>query len=610
MRKSFRAIKKSVVVCLLTVSMLLSGCEISFTDWFKPKPSDEAEDTVYTLQYTDDTGIHQILVEDGALYSLETLPQRTGYDFVGLFDAEVGGTQYVSAAGASLAPYSDKKNMVLYPRFKPKEYTFYLNYGESSTSGVPYVKADYGSILYGLPTYLQASEVSKEFCGWYTQSGGGGIQVATASGSIAGNALVQEPLIDVDEPTAELFAYFAVKVFTVSFYSQDGEMLLATMQLPYGANVNDAAKDVMQNNKAVLSWSTIRNGTPFTGIIDHDMSFYARELGIRVTFDADGGSSVAAIDLSEDEALTSLPDCTRSGYSFVGWYDANGNLCEDGYKPSGNTTLTARWRANQYTATLKAEGGSVGQTVYSVTFGTKYQLPVPTRTGYDFCGWYSGDTQMTDANGASLTKWYSTYNETLYARWQLKETETVYVSLNRVNCKQDNGFDPSAYDSQTDFHEGFELGDLVVSGCVHNNDGSYTTAEGQGPVLQYRLLNNPDALKTYGGVNLKNNLNSDTYNGSVYGTNISGKTIGKGAYYIKVVYTDGSYTESSAVNFMVSAKNGSRVPMDYSILRYKVIDRIEVTVLYELHYQYYDGWAVRVRHIYTNWRCTATLYFE
>lgn len=68
-------------------------------------------------------------------YTMPSIPQRTGYTFEGLFDAEVGGTQYVSANGSSVSVFSDKKNMVLFPHFKAKTYSIILDYQEAEVTG-------------------------------------------------------------------------------------------------------------------------------------------------------------------------------------------------------------------------------------------------------------------------------------------------------------------------------------------------------------------------------------------------------------------------------------------------------------------------------------------
>ena len=78
--------------------------------------------TSYIIQYTDNTGTYNIEVTPGAPYSMPSIPQKEGYEFAGLFDAEVGGTQYVNSHGASLAPFTDNRNIVLFAQFKPKQY--------------------------------------------------------------------------------------------------------------------------------------------------------------------------------------------------------------------------------------------------------------------------------------------------------------------------------------------------------------------------------------------------------------------------------------------------------------------------------------------------------
>ena len=64
----------------------------------------------------------------------------------------------------------------------------------------------------------------------------------------------------------------------------------------------------------------------------------------RITYDANGGStSLNAMDVTVGEALTQLPEATREGYVFEGWYTADGQKVTEGYEADGDTTLYARW---------------------------------------------------------------------------------------------------------------------------------------------------------------------------------------------------------------------------------------------------------------------------
>ena len=70
----------------------------------------------------------------------------------------------------------------------------------------------------------------------------------------------------------------------------------------------------------------------------------------------------------------------------------------------------------EYVVTFDANGGSVGQKTKTVVSGTSYgALPTPTRTGYEFAGWFtaqSGGTQITEGTRVELSG-----NLTLYAHW-------------------------------------------------------------------------------------------------------------------------------------------------------------------------------------------------
>lgn len=73
---------------------------------------------------------------------------------------------------------------------------------------------------------------------------------------------------------------------------------------------------------------------------------------------------------------------------------------------------------NAVAVTFDANGGSVGTTSSSVTYGGTYgTLPTPeTRTGYTFNGWYtasSGGTKVTEDTIVTITA-----DQTLYGYWE------------------------------------------------------------------------------------------------------------------------------------------------------------------------------------------------
>lgn len=66
----------------------------------------------------------------------------------------------------------------------------------------------------------------------------------------------------------------------------------------------------------------------------------------KVTYDANGGStSLNAVDRLVGDPLGTLPEATREGYVFDGWFTADGQQVTEAYEVGGNTTLYARWTA-------------------------------------------------------------------------------------------------------------------------------------------------------------------------------------------------------------------------------------------------------------------------
>lgn len=215
----------------------------------------------YTIQYTDDIGTHTITVIDGATYSLEVLPERTGYNFLGLFDAEVGGTQYVNAKGTSLAPFTDKKNLVLFPQYKAKEYTLVLDYQGAAVMGERSYTVKYDGKLPELPKNLVLEH--SEFMGWFTEENCGGIQVADAYGLIPDKSTVDEKIFDIGNEGEYLYLYagFGVEKFTVMFNFGSG-IPAEEIEVEYNTPISEVVPSTRnEDGFAVLSWSKTQSGS-------------------------------------------------------------------------------------------------------------------------------------------------------------------------------------------------------------------------------------------------------------------------------------------------------------------------------------------------------------
>ncbi len=152
-----------------------------------------------------------------------------------------------------------------------------------------------------------------------------------------------------------------------------------------------------------------------------------------LSFEENGGSNVLDITKAVGGYLGALPVPVREGYSFGGWYTDNNTFkhkFEERKMPEGGAILYAKWIANAYTVTFHVNGGNeldAGEKTKSVTYDSTYgKLPLPTRSGYGFDGWFTaaeGGTEVTENTKVTVAS-----NQTLYAHWRLLKVipETVF----------------------------------------------------------------------------------------------------------------------------------------------------------------------------------------
>ena len=142
-----------------------------------------------------------------------------------------------------------------------------------------------------------------------------------------------------------------------------------------------------------------------------------------ITLDTNGGPAVSPIKYTVEDSFT-LPYPLRPGYEFVGWtLDGSGMLPAMPliiyHGTTGDLHYKAEWRLAEYTITMDLDGGS-GQekVVYTIT-DEDFELPTPTRNGYEFVGW-TGERITTPQTSVKIPKG-STGNRTYTANWKVIE---------------------------------------------------------------------------------------------------------------------------------------------------------------------------------------------
>lgn len=375
----------------------------------------------FTLSYSFDGTIYELEVKPNSLYRLETVPEKTGYSFLGLFDARDGGTQYVDETGIATEKYSWTENTVLYPQFAPKQYIYTLDYGVTVPASAPNeISVTYDGEIIGLPLDIKIDH--KEFSGWYTGPDGTGVQITDATGVLPSKKTFDAatyPLPASQKGT--FYAYYTDIRYTVTYCFSASER--RPVQGIFGDSVNDLSPTCLVGERYVAAWSTQENDTEkryAVTTVTGDMTVYPCELGNGIFFHNTGDKEIPKI-VAPAGASIKLPTPEMENYIFVGWY-YDGALFDIAVMPDRLVTdLQAQWDKKPVTITLNENGGGECDDI-SQKSGTELHLPSCSRDGYRFAGWYTADGEKFDGDVAPER------DITLIARWRVEHSVTKVLT--------------------------------------------------------------------------------------------------------------------------------------------------------------------------------------
>lgn len=198
---------------------------------------------------------------------------------------------------------------------------------------------------------------------------------------------------------------------------------------------------------------------------DKSVTLYAnwKPNNYKVRYNGNGATSGTMADSSYVyDTAKSLTRNTfaKTGYTFTGWNtkaDGKGTAYADGASvknltdsKDGVVTLYAQWKANRYTLTYNANGGTVSTSSKTLEYGDAFgTLPTPKRDGHKFLGWY---TSATGGTKVSETTKIGAENTTIYAHW---DAYTLSINYHA---------DGAEYFSDYDLNNNKELGTVNVTG--------------------------------------------------------------------------------------------------------------------------------------------------
>lgn len=134
----------------------------------------------------------------------------------------------------------------------------------------------------------------------------------------------------------------------------------------------------------------------------------------KITFDTAGGNQISSLTFAYDSLIVLPDNPIKDGYKFLGW-----DIDVPEKMPDYDLNLTALWSIITYTITYNLDGGKItGKYIENYNIKSlDIILPIPSKEGYKFDGWYLN--QKFDGEAIEKIKTGSTGNLVLYAKWNV-----------------------------------------------------------------------------------------------------------------------------------------------------------------------------------------------
>ena len=226
----------------------------------------------------------------------------------------------------------------------------------------------------------------------------------------------------------------------IANFDCSGNYNLVTYDAGTGGEISETTKYVASNQAIGTLLTPTKIGHTFDGwylestydteiddtyVPTGDTTLYAKWTinQYTITFNTDGGSTIESITADYDTAITPPANPTKEGFRFTGWSPAI-----PATMPAENMTIVAQWISDsvtQYRITFNpGTGATVSEAFRDVEIEDEIgELPVPTKEGYRFLGWYLEATFDTEVDDTYVP----TGNITLYADWEeITEYKVIY----------------------------------------------------------------------------------------------------------------------------------------------------------------------------------------
>ena len=281
------------------------------------------------------------LYKDGELYIDKGLDNNCSYSE----KLPTGGYIAYICAGNNIG--TSTANNVTFQVIGNLKATLNANGGTCSTKSITAV---YGGKYGALP---KPSRSGYTFDGWYTAANGG--------------TKITEMTNVTATTNHELYAHWIPNKYTVTFNANGGTCSTASKSVTYDGTYGDLPTST-RTGYVFNGWYTASNGgTKVTAdskvAITANQTLYAQWTlnTYTVKLDANGGTTpTSSVKVTYSKGYGTLPEATRDGYTFLGWFTATEGGTEVTASTSVTTnkdhTLYAHWEKNKVVGDVNADG--------------------------------------------------------------------------------------------------------------------------------------------------------------------------------------------------------------------------------------------------------------
>jgi uncharacterized repeat protein (TIGR02543 family) len=356
-------------------------------------------------------------------------PTRAGYTFAGWYS---DATLKTAVSSIKKGTYGD---VDLYAKWTPIKYSVTFK-GNGSTSGS---MSAMKSLKYDSSYSLSKNKFKKKgytFAGWNTKKDGSGK-------SYADTASITK-LTKKSKGKVTLYAQWESAKYSIT-YNLNGGTNNTKNPSAYNSTQKVTLKNPVKEGYTFAGWysdkkfrnkvTSIKKGS------SGNKTLYAKWKAntYKIVFDGNGStagsmSSQTKLTYTKKYKLTKNK-YTKKNYSFAGWntekdgsgisYKNAASVKKLTSKKNGTVTLYAQWTVKEkFSITYQLNGGTNNaKNAASYSSSTGMTLASPTRSGYNFAGWYSDSALKTPVSEISAG---AIGDKTFYAKWTAKTYSVAF----------------------------------------------------------------------------------------------------------------------------------------------------------------------------------------